>query len=296
MRPYCAGGNDLANMLALVRAAWLPERAPDANFHIGDLCWRLRYPEHEQTLWLCEDDIGRLLAFAKWTAVERSLEIQVHPAYADNGVDSQVLAWAEQQPDVGGDPVGAVTTTFACDLNVPFSTFLADRGYARLRNWMNAHRRNLSSEIEAPHLPEGYIVRSLHGPEEMAARAEAHRAGWQSTLMTEAAYGRLMRTPAYRLDLDFVVVAPDGTIAANCNCWLDEQNGTGLFEPVSTHPDHRRKGLARAMIHYGVSRLRSLGAREAWVGSFSGNPVATRLYESCGMEIVRRDFCYKSRA
>ncbi len=81
-----------------------------------------------------------------------------------------------------------------------------------------------------------------------------------------------MALPAYRQDLDIVVEAPDGILAAAYNCWLDEESGTGLFEPVSTHAGHRRRGLARAMMHYGMRWLQAHRASEARVGSFSGNP------------------------
>ena len=39
----------------------------------------------------------------------------------------------------------------------------------------------------------------------------------------------------------------------------DEANRRGIFEPVVTHPDHRRRGLARALMLEGMRRARALG-------------------------------------
>jgi len=68
-------------MVALVQAAWDPERLPAANFHVGDLFWRLREPPYEQNMWLWEDR-GELAAFAEWDAAKKTLDTQIHPRYA----------------------------------------------------------------------------------------------------------------------------------------------------------------------------------------------------------------------
>jgi len=288
---------DLYRMMALSREAWHPERAPYACFHPGDLCWRLREPSYERTLWLWEDARGGHLAgFAEWDPEASALEVQPHPRHAGGGesdVRARMLDWAGEQT-----AATAAVTTYAAEDDHAFAALLAARGYA-LRDgaWTNHHLRRLDAAgrpIETPTLPGGYAVRSLRrGPEEVAARVRGHRAGWQSTKLTEEMYARLMGTPLYRADLDLVAVAPDGvSFAATANCWLDGESGAGIFEPVSTDPAHRRRGLARALVLYGMARLRALGAKTAWVSSVSQNPAATALYENCGMAVVRRDFSW----
>lgn len=91
-----------------------------------------------------------------------------------------------------------------------------------------------------------------------------------------------------------MAVAPDGTLAACCNLWLDEISGTALFELVSTVPEHRRKGVARAMLLWAMRQMtrQPNPIREAWVVSDGDNPAATALYESAGMPIVRHDDTY----
>ncbi len=48
----------------------------------------------------------------------------------------------------------------------------------------------------------------------------------------------------YRQDLDCVVEAPDGTIAAYALAWLDEANGVGELEPVGTHAAHQQRAAS----------------------------------------------------
>ena len=70
-------------------------------------------------------------------------------------------------------------------------------------------------------------------------------------------------------------------MAAYCLAWLDDANGVGELEPVGTHPDHRRRGLAAA-VRFALQRLREQGAERAIVYSLAGSE-ATALYESIGL-------------
>jgi mycothiol synthase len=54
-----------------------------------------------------------------------------------------------------------------------------------------------------------------------------------------------MDRPGYDPERAIVAVAPDGRIAASTMYWTDSRNGLGLFEPVGTHRDFRRRGRAR---------------------------------------------------
>ncbi len=55
-------------------------------------------------------------------------------------------------------------------------------------------------------------------------------------------------------------MAPDGTYAACCIVWYDEVNRVGHLEPLGTHPDYRRMGLATQIQFKGMRRLQTLGA------------------------------------
>lgn len=285
------GYADLRRMVSVTWENWYPERCSSAYFHLGDLCWQLRDPPSAPQFFLWENRRSEQLAgFATWDNASATIEMQPHPDYmGDNRrhcIVRNMIGWAIEQAD-GRSVTACVAETDAITLSR-----LAESGFQRETGiGTNCHLRRLDTneKVEIPHLSDGYVVRHLRGPEEREARVQGHRSGWQSTKLHAEHYERLMRMPWYRPELDIVVVAPDGeSFAATANCWMDERCGAGLFEPVSTAPDHRRKGLARALMLYGMAQLRAGGAKTAWVASVSKNPAATALYESCGMPVVYR--------
>ena len=77
------------------------------------------------------------------------------------------------------------------------------------------------------------------------------------------------------------------TLAAYVGVPYDATNRLGIFEPVCTHPNHRRRGLARTLMLEGLRRLQAIGARDVMVDTGDMIP-ANRLYDSIGFsEVVR---------
>jgi ribosomal protein S18 acetylase RimI-like enzyme len=108
-------------------------------------------------------------------------------------------------------------------------------------------------------------------------------------------YEFVRSTPAYRQDLDCVVEAPDGSIAAYTLAWLGEENRVGELEPVGTHEDHRRRGLGRAVNLFALRRLRDEGATTALVAcrGDAAYPIPCKLYESVGFREIARHLPFK---
>ncbi|WP_257004085.1 GNAT family N-acetyltransferase [Streptomyces sp. SA15] len=98
----------------------------------------------------------------------------------------------------------------------------------------------------------------------------------------------------YRPELDLVVVSPAGDVVAYCQGWYDETNGIGEFEPVGTHPDHRRLGLARAVCTAVLHAFARAGGHRAVVYSRgdAAHPVPKRLYESMDFSVYSRTYTY----
>jgi GNAT superfamily N-acetyltransferase len=94
----------------------------------------------------------------------------------------------------------------------------------------------------------------------------------------------------YRPDLDWVAVAPDGSMAASCLVWLDPATGVGLVEPVGCVPGHRGRGLAGAVTLAALGRLREVGGRTALVSPRGDEDHAgpRRLYQTLGFRPVAR--------
>jgi GNAT superfamily N-acetyltransferase len=156
-------------------------------------------------------------------------------------------------------------------------------------SWHQFNARDLA-DVPDPALPEGF--RFLAAEQVSAADAvKAHRDAWQGSSFTEAAFERVRRTWPYRGDLHPLVAAPDGTLAATAIIWLDEATQTAEFEPVGTHRDYRRRGLATALQLHGMQLARAAGATRMLVACVGApaHPAARDLYYGVGFRELSRD-------
>jgi ribosomal protein S18 acetylase RimI-like enzyme len=280
VRPY-AGPDDLRRMQALVTRAW-QLRGPKVERHIGDVAWGRfqhvgREPEWRTLLWE-EEANGEVVAWA-WLFRPRTLDFQLHPERTE--LLAAVLDWFEAEAE-GDEPL----VTSALREDEAAVAELERRGYEAVRDepWFAYLVRDLSDAPAEPRVPDGFRLRSVRGDEDVAARVAVHRAAFHPSRVTVESYRNVRRAYPYRADLDCVVEAPDGSLASYCLVWFDEAIGVGELEPVGTHPDHQRCGLASAVCRFALRRLAALGATTAIVYARGDDtyPAPKRLYESIG--------------
>lgn len=156
-------------------------------------------------------------------------------------------------------------------------------------DWTQLNQRDLA-DVEEPVLPAGYRFRTA-GEVGAEAAVRAHVDAWSPSPYTLQSYQDVRATAAYRDDLHVLVEAPDGTMAASAIMWFDPLNRSIEFEPVGTHPGHRRLGLARSMLLHGMHLARAAGATHATVvcQGAPGRPAARELYFGLGFREVSRD-------
>jgi GNAT superfamily N-acetyltransferase len=210
--------------------------------------------------------------------------LQIHPAWRDAGLISEMLAVAEQKlPNARADGAQDLLTWVLAEDEV-HKSLLAGRGYARSKfSAEHMRRRFLSDPIPASVPQGGYTIRALGDESEHPARSwlswkvfhpdepDEKYEGWEW-------YRNVQRVPLYRRDLDIVAVAPDGELAAFCTVWFDDVTRSAVFEPVGTHPAHQKRGLGKAVMTEGLRRAQELGATLASVSSYGNG--AHALYES----------------
>ncbi len=278
-RPY-QGESDYAKMGQLLIEIFA-RTGPPVYCAVGDLdWWRVQHNNNLSGVQLWFDEHECLLGFA-WRN-NNNLDILCHPD--QRFLEAEMLAWGETSyasqcpPEQTPAPFCAWTTgrdSFRQDL-------LRSQAYQPTGNCFNVYHYALERPIPEPAFPPGYRVRSLAGVHEIPARVEVHREAFTPSRMTEEKYNLLVGLPHYRMDLDLLVTAPDGSFAAFCILWYDEANQTGTFEPVGCHPNHRRLGLTRSLLYAGMRHLKSVGARYAEVLSWGDDPPANQLYQSAG--------------
>ena len=101
----------------------------------------------------------------------------------------------------------------------------------------------------------------------------------------------MMHLPDYDAELDLVVAAPQGRLAAYCMCAIHREENKrsgraeGFTDPVATHPDFQRRGLARALLLTGLNKLKQRGMDTAVLGTSSENLAMQQVAQSVGFFI-----------
>lgn len=276
------GIEDLPRMLDLISAM------PESCRHTIDFPWRLSSPAiaagRDAVYWESAD--GAVVGLAAWQLYWVTLDFYILPGATARAVERDLFTWAggrfRERDDEREQPL-------------PYSAEYRDDDQER-RRLIEAHgltleegdcyvhlRRVLDALPPVPSLPEGFTLRPLRGAEEAAAYASLHRAAFASDAMTPEWRARTLAAPLYRPDLDLVVSAPDGTLAAFCVGWYEPARRIAQFEPVGAHPNYQRLGLARALLIEMLHRFKAAGATTAIVETDLDRTPARATYESVGL-------------
>lgn len=295
-RPY-RNEQDLESMRRILvegRRAGLPTY----YVHVGDLNWWLFYIDQENDfrtrtiVWERGTD-GAVIGWSLLSPRFRAFDLFLHPVDLEPEILAHVLAHTEERMvDIIRAQGGTdVQTIWVAEQDRLYISHLEERGFRRSEAFMWRMQRDLAGSLPEPALPSGYRVRPIAGEHELELRAAASHAAFESSMPIDhynARYLRFMRSPVYDRELDLVVEAPDGRLAAFCIVWLDRVNRVGHFEPVGTPPDFRRRGLGKGLVCAGLRLLQSWGMAAASVCAESDNAAARRLYESVGFQPLHR--------
>jgi len=272
-------------LLQAFNAAATAETGGCGFVHPGDIPHRLFNgnklfdPAEVLTVWEAGDRI------AAWVLVgpsHRGFDAQVRPDLHGTDLERKVLVYAEHRTTElmrhhGIDGQRIETEAYRCDTTR--TELLVELGWCLAPEPPWVVNRIRLDGLEEPDVPDGYTVRAARGVEEAAALAAVHAASFGSTWTPET-YRKVMQSPGY--EREFVVEAADGALAAFTVTWHDHVNRTGLFEPVGTHPEHRRRGLGKAMLLFGMREMRASGMQHATVVNEGRNVASAALYRSAG--------------
>ena len=238
----------------------------------------------EKGAYLWETDANQIVAVLNSEGAGQAF-LQIHPGYKTKEIEEQMIIQAEDHLRTPGQRGGWVLWVWSNSEDSQRLGILESRGYIHIaganeQQW----RRNLDFHIPGCPVREGYTLRALGDASELPSRSWA---SWRAFHPDEpdenydsdvSWYQNIQLAPLYRRDLDLVVVAPSGEIAAFTTIWYDDVTRSGYFEPVGTRPEHQRCGLARALLCEGMRRLKKMGATQAM--TFGGEPPANALYHS----------------
>ena len=235
------------------------------------------------------EEAGELVGFVLPESSDDA-HLQVHGDYRH--LEEEMVAWAEENLAAAvGESAQRQLEIYVYEYDVLRQRLLAERGWAKTETWGMMRRLWLGrGPLTRPHVPAGYVLRTTRpfDPAECGRMADLLNAAFGRTFHNAQEYQNFTtRAPCFRPELDLVAEALDGSLAAYVGIPYDSVNRRGIFEPVCTHPSHRRRGLAQALMQEGLLRLRELGAVDATVDTGDMVP-ANCFYDSMGfMEAYR---------
>ncbi len=211
-----------------------------------------------------------------------------------SGIEAEIIAWGETCIHRAMQESGELLTLDAScrEGNDERVSFLERHGFVRQEIRSLGLARPLDAPIPTPQLPAGFSMRHVAGEQEAEALAALCRAAHGSDNMTVEERLAMMRGPDYDAELDLLAVAPDGRLAASCMVLISQEENVragrnvGYTDPVVTHPDFQRRGLAKALILTGLRMLRQRGVDAAILGTRSDNIAMQRTAASVGFQIT----------
>jgi mycothiol synthase len=213
--------------------------------------------------------------------------LQIDPKL--RGIEAEMVAWAEEHLAAPNPEGRRQLEIFVYDYDTQRQQLLKKRGYMQMSYGGAVRRLRVAEHKEAPTvLADGYALRTTEAADLANCQriADLLNAAFDRNFHTAIEFHNFTRqAPCFRPDLDLVAVAADGAFAAYVGIAYDETNRHAVFEPVCTHPAHRRHGLARALMIEGLHRLKALGAIDVSVDTGDMIP-ANRLYDSIGFTEV----------
>lgn len=294
-----AGAADVA-LLQQFTAKQTAEHGRVGLMHPGDIPHRifngLRRDDPYELIHLWEVD-GDVVAWTLLDPAHAGFDPQVAPVAREAWPDlePEVITWSEEtllrlMAERNSEATFVETDAFEadaarCDLLRALGWEAQD-----VEELMLTRRR--TRELATPQLPAGYRIRTVRGVEEAPEIAALHSAGFGSSWTPEL-YRRVMESPGYDPDREFLVEADDGSLAGFCVTWLDEINRTGYFEPVAVHPEYRRLGLGKALMRAGMAAMREWGMEWAEVMYALDNPGSGKLYLGEGFEPLWKIVLYR---
>jgi ribosomal protein S18 acetylase RimI-like enzyme len=262
----------------------------ESGFHPGDISHfisnSLRGRDPSKHVFFTEDEQGQITVLV-WVQTPRypGFEVMIHPNQRGGDFEAQVVEWAENAAialaQAENADAKAISTEIA-DSDAARINVLIQRGYEPdAEPFMMFTTRSLEVPIPESVLPEGFSIRPVAGEHEVALVSEVHDGAFNSKWQPDE-YLKVMRSPAFDIERERVVVAPDGRFAAFTVLWFDPISQSALFEPVGCHPDFQRRGLTRALMYEGMRRMVAQGMKTAIVAHLTDNPASSGLYASLG--------------
>ena len=259
---------------------------PAGTFQVGDLMVEMHHPltgfEAQADIRIWESDDGELRGFVFYRPPDNP-EFFLRPELYGSPIEDEMIHWSLARAAERG--VTSIETS-CLDGDAAKAAFLHRHGFTEIDDVCVLMERSLAEPLPACQLPDGYSVVTLAERPEVAC-------GIPGSGLTHDLYKHVQRAPGYKADLDVRAFYHDTLLASGCTCWYDDVANYSHFQPVGTQEDHRRKGLASAVMVRAMENLTRYGADRVLVWTDKKLNPAVRLYQGLGFRITHEDSAWE---
>jgi GNAT superfamily N-acetyltransferase len=228
-----------------------------------------------------------------WAEVYRGrAEADVLPSHRGRGLGSALRAWTEERARALGFPdVGESKT----DADVAAKTLFLSNGYEpTYTSWMI--RKPLGERQHRPEPPPGIEIRSYEDRDARAAHRviDAAFCEWPGRNPDPfESWANVLRHPAFTPELSPLAFDAEEVVGVLLGYDYPEAN-EGWIQQLATEANHRRRGIATALLGTAFASFRERGRSTAGVSTDSRTG-ALDLYERAGMRVERSYTRYTKR-
>ncbi len=269
---------------------WEVRRWDGWRFYNKTLDWN---PDWEKQVQIWETDYGELVG-AVHPEGKNSAFLQLHPDF--RFLEEEMIVWAEDnlaKPIEGGK---SQLNIYVFEYDSPRKLILEKRGFEKTASGGVLRRLRFGNQfLPKSELADGYILDIVNGEDinDCQKLADLINAAFNRDFHTADEFQIFSKhAPSYCKNMDLVALAPDGSYAAYAGIPYNKDKLYGIFEPICTHPDHQRKGLAKTLMIKGLHRLKALGAKDVYVSTGDMIP-ANKLYDSIGFTEAYKEYMWQ---
>ena len=287
-----SGSDDLEEMIILLPRCREKNRIADFPSE-ADYLEMLSMPSIKNNTRIWSDANRRLIAFALVDSYNNLL-FEVENTISDPALFDEIISWGEEclSRSRQNDKEELSLDASCWEDDLKRIKILEQHGFVSQLIRSLHLERSLNEPIPVPEILSGFTIRPSKGLDEAEEWVCLHRSAWGTESMTIEERTAILSGPDYIPQLDLVATAPDGTLAAYCLCQIhrNENLSTGRNEgwtdPITTHPDFQRRGLAHALLLTGMQLLKDRGIDTAVMGTSSENEKMLRTALALGFQIV----------
>ncbi|HEY7349271.1 MAG TPA: GNAT family N-acetyltransferase [Ktedonobacterales bacterium] len=241
----------------------------------------------------------------RWTEVTGT-RVYLHlgyllPAWRGKGIGQAMFHWSQariREIAAGEQTAGVkMLATNASSTEKEAGALIRANGYIEVRRLSDMKLDPLSA-LPPGALPAGVTRRPVHSDHYRSiyqALKDAYSDTWISTSESEADYQEFLAEEIHISGFDptlcQVAWATDQVVGL---VWCHIRKGVGVIAEVAVRKAWKRRGIARALMVYGLEALREKGITQVRLFTDAANEQGARsLYESLGFREVKQHILYR---